>query len=196
MGDGLEEPLLVRADPGHRQTLGREQDPGELCEIVRLDGFDLGDDPVEREQLRVGDQRLAEPAHTIPRRLHREDDAALQVLLCARDLVGAEVSCGDVGQLGGGDLEARREVLLARPDVEADEPGVRVLGREAVDGVRHAPLLTDLLEQPRRGGAAEDRVEQRGREAAPVRARDAGRAHADVVLLGVLALEAQAGRRC
>src|SRR5262249_52801604 len=62
---------------------------------------------------------------------------------------------------------------------------------EAVDGVRHAPLLADLLEEPRRRGPAEDRVEERRREAAPVRARDSGRAEAEVVLLRLLALEAE-----
>ena len=56
-------------------------------------------------------------------------------------------------------------------------------------------LLADLLEEPRRRRAAEDRVEERGGEPPPVRARDAGRAEADVVLLGVLALETQPGRR-
>ena len=87
------------------------------------------------------------------------------------------------------------EVLLARADVDADQARVGVLRREAVDRVRHAALLADLLEEPRRRRAAEDGVEQRRGEAAPVGARDARRAEADVVLLGVLALEAEAGRR-
>ena len=87
------------------------------------------------------------------------------------------------------------EVLLARAHVDADQAGVRVLRGEAVDRVRHPALLADLLEEPRRGRAAEDRVEQRGGEAAAVGARDPGRADADVVLLGVLAREAEAGRR-
>src|SRR4029077_2463085 len=83
-------------------------------------------------------------------------------------------------------------VLRPRPDVEADQPAVRVLRRERVDGVGHAPLLPDLLEEPRRRRAAEQRVEQRRGEPAPIGARDPGRADADVVLLGALALEADA----
>ena len=59
-----------------------------------------------------------------------------------------------------------REVLLARADVEADQAGVGVLRGERVDRVRHPALLADLLEEARRGRAAEDRVEQRGGEAA------------------------------
>ena len=93
------------------------------------------------------------------------------------------------------DVEALGEVLLARADVEADQAGVGVLRREAVDGVGHATLLADLLEEARRRGAAEDRVEQRRGEAPAVGARDAGRADADVVLLRVLLLEAKARRR-
>ena len=97
----------------------------------------------------------------------------------------------------GDDLEALDEVLLARADVEADLAGVGVLGGEAVDRVRHPALLADLLEEPRGRRAAEDRVEQRGGEAAARREREMpGSAEADVVLLGVLALEAVArGRR-
>src|SRR4029079_14140687 len=92
------------------------------------------------------------------------------------------------------DLETGTEVVLARPDVDANLAGVGVLGREAVDRVGHAPLLADLLEEPRRRRAAEDAVPKRRGEAALVRARDARRGDADVVLLGVLALEAEARR--
>ena len=94
-----------------------------------------------------------------------------------------------------GDRERLGEVVLARADVDADLAGVGVLGDEAVDRVGEPALLADLLEEARGGRAAEDRVEHRGGEAARVGARDAGRAEADVVLLGVLALEAQPGLR-
>ena len=106
-----------------------------------------------------------------------------------------QVAARDVGDLLGRDRERVGEVVLARAEVDADLAGVGVLRDERVDRVRHPALLADLLEEPRRRGAAEDRVEQRRREAAPVGARDAGRAEAHVVLLGVLALEAQARRR-
>src|SRR5262249_4255143 len=88
-------------------------------------------------------------------------------------------------------LDARSEVLLTRPDVHAEDAGVGVLRAEAVDGVRHAALLADLLEEPRGGRPAEDRVEQGRGEATPVGARDPGCAEAEVVLLRLLALEAQ-----
>ena len=189
------EAVLVGADAGGREPLGLEQHRGELRELVLLDGVDLGDQAVEREQLRVRDQRLAEPAHPVRRRLHREHDPPLQVLLRARELVRPQDARSDVRELARRDLEALGEVLLARADVEADQAGVRVLRREAVDGVGHPALLADLLEQARGSGAAEDRVEQRRGEAPPVGARDARRADADVVLLRVLLLEAKARRR-
>ena len=106
-----------------------------------------------------------------------------------------QVAGGDVGDLLGGDRERLAEVVLARAEVDADLAGVRVLRDERVDRVRHPALLADLLEEARRRRAAEDRVEERGGEAAPVGARDPGRREADVVLLGVLLLEAQPGRR-
>src|SRR6266511_4348880 len=182
-------------DPGDRQLLRREQQPGELGDLVRLDGLDLRDDPLEGEQLRVRDERLAESAHPIRGRLHREHDPTLQVLLRTRELVRPEVARRDVEDLLAGDLQTGREVLLTRPDVDANQAGVRVLRGEGVDGIRHAPLLADLLEEARRGRAAEDVVEQRGGEAPPVGARDPGSAHADVVLLGVLLREAKPRRR-
>ncbi len=117
----------------------------------------------------------------------------LEVLLRALELSLAQPSGRDLADLLDADLDARREVLLPRADVDAEDAGVGVLGTEAVDGVGHPPLLADLLEEPRRGRSAEDRVEQRRGEAAAVGARDAGRAEAEVVLLGLLALEAEPG---
>src|SRR6185437_9482493 len=76
-----------------------------------------------------------------------------------------------------------------------EDAGVGVLRPEAVDGVRHPALLADLLEEPRRRRAAEDRVEERGREAAAVGPGDARRAQTHVVLLRVLALETEPRRR-
>ena len=105
----------------------------------------------------------------------------------------ADVSRARSSELSDRDLETRREVLLARADVEPDLAGVGVLGEVAVDRVRHPTLLADLLEEPRRRRAAEDRIEDRRREAAFIRAVDPRRAEADVVLLGVLPLEAEAG---
>ena len=184
-----------RADARRGQLLGREQRRRQRADRLRLDGIDLGDDPVDREQLGVGDERLAEPVHPGRGRLHRDQDAPLEVLLRAVELALREVAGGDVGDLLGGDRERFGEIVLPRPDVDADLTGIRVLRHEPVHGVRKPALLADLLEQPRRGRAAEDRVEQRDGEAASVRARDSRCPKADVVLLGVLALEAQARRR-
>src|SRR4051812_16418635 len=55
----LEEPLFVRADPCRREAVGREQRRGELGDELGLDCFDLGNDAIEGEDLRVGHERLA-----------------------------------------------------------------------------------------------------------------------------------------
>src|SRR4029077_14839847 len=127
-------------------------------------------------------------AHAVRGGFEREDDPPLEVLLRTLELSLAEPAGRDLGDLLDADLDAGRQVLLASADVHAEDPRVRVLRPEAVDGVRHPPLLADLLEEPRRGRPAEDRVEQGRSEAAAVRARDADRAEAEVVLLGLLAL--------
>ena len=65
-------------------------------------------------------------------------------------------------------------VVRPRAHVEADLAGVDVLAGERVDGVGQAALLAHLLEQPRRAGAAEDRVQHPQREAALVAAGSPG----------------------
>ena len=138
----------------------------------------------------------------LPRRLIRLEVDSIErtirplMFSFARSISAAlDVARGDVGDLLDRDLDAGREVLLARADVEPDLARVGVLGRERVDRIGHAPLLADLLEEARRRRAAEDRVQDRDGEAPPVGARDPGRADADVVLLRVLAQEAQRRRR-
>src|SRR4029079_13661695 len=148
-----------------------------------------------REELGVGHERLPEPAHAVRGGLERENDPPLEALLRALELALPQAAGRDLADLLDADLNARREVLLAGADVDAEDAGVRVLRPEAVDRVRHPALLADLLEQAGRGRSAEDRVEQRGREATAVRARDARRTEAEVVLLRLLALEAEPGAR-
>ena len=169
--------------PAAERRSSRSRSPASDGNVVGGDGVDPLHDLVEREQLGVGDQRLPQPAHPVRGRLHRQQHPALQVLLRPLELAGAHVPGRDVAELARDDLEALDEVLLPRADVEPDLAGVRVLRGEAVDRVRHPTLLADLLEEPRGGGAAEDRVEQRRREAPLVAPGDARGAEADVVLL-------------
>jgi hypothetical protein len=124
------EALLARADACRRELLGRKQDACELGHRRRLDAVDLGHDPVEREQLGVRDQRLAQTAHAARRRLHREDNPALEVLLRSLQLGLPDVAGGDVGDLLCDDREARLEVLGARADVDTELARVRVLAGE------------------------------------------------------------------
>ena len=97
-------------------------------------------------------------------------------------------------ELGADDRAGLLDVVLAGADVGGDQPGVDVLLGVGADRVGEAALLADLAEEARGGRAAEDRVEDGERVAALVVAGDARRAEADVVLLGVLAVEAQPGR--
>ena len=85
--------------PAADSRAGSSRTPASSASAAGVDGVDLGDDPVERQQLRVGDQRAAEPAHPVRGRLHRERDPALQVLLRALQLALAQVAGGDVGDL-------------------------------------------------------------------------------------------------
>ncbi|MEZ5062404.1 MAG: hypothetical protein R2700_12980 [Solirubrobacterales bacterium] len=77
------------------------------------------------------------------------------------------------------------------PTYMATGAAIDVLLRVRTDRVCEPALLADLAEQPGGGGTAEDRVHHAEGEAAVVVARDPGRPEADVVLLGLLRVEAE-----
>jgi hypothetical protein len=106
-------------------------------------------------------------------------------------LVGGAVGA-QRGELAPDDLARLADVVLAGADVHRDRPGLAELLGVRAHGVGEPPLLTHLLKQARRRRASKDRVEHREREAAFVAARDSRPAEADVVLLGVLLVEADA----
>ena len=96
------------------------------------------------------------------------EQAALEVFLGAAQLGGSDLARRELGELLGGEAQRLCEVLFARAEVQPELAGVGVLRAEAVDRIGEAAFLANLLEQPRGGGAAEDRVEHRGRETARV----------------------------
>src|SRR5690349_2509049 len=187
--DGVGEALRARADARGGEPLRGEQLPRKRRDRIGVDGIDLGADAVEGEQLGVGQHGLPEPAGPVRGGLHGEHDPALQVLLGPLELGRVEAPLPHQLELIGDDADALGQIVLARAQVDADHARVRVLRRVRVDRVRHPPSLADLLEEPRRRGAPQHRVEQRGGEAAPVGARHAQAAERDVELLRILALE-------
>ena len=78
--------------PDAESRSGGSSDGRELRELVRVDRVDLGDHPLERQELGVGDERLAEPAHAVRRRLDREHDPPLEALLRALELALAQLA--------------------------------------------------------------------------------------------------------
>ena len=90
---------------------------------------------------------------------------------------------------------ASPHVLLAGSDVHRHHAAVHVLLAVGANRVSEPTLLAHLAEEPRRGRAAEDRIQDSQGEAPLVRARDPAAPEADVVLLGVLDLERES-RRC
>ena len=114
---------------------------------------------------------------------------ALQVLLARSSSPGRKLPARDAPQLRADDLETLGEVLLACADVMPTCPVSAYCGR-TVDAVGHSAVLANLLEQTRRRGAAEDRVEEREGVAPLVAAGDARAGEHDVVLLSCVAQKA------
>src|SRR4029079_6102741 len=125
-----------------------------------------------------------------------EEQPTLEVLLRPRELATPQVPLRDVPEFRGRHVEALGEFVLGGADVDPALAGLGVLRPVAVDAVRHAPLLADLLEEARRGGASEDRVEQRHGVAPWVGAGDPRAGEDDVVLLSHAPEAAVDGRRC
>ena len=188
------EALLAAADAGGREPLGAVELGRQRGQLVDRDGVDLGQHLVEAVDRQVEEGRAGDPRHPRRRRLRGEDEAALDVLLRPRQLRARDRLAAQPLELGADDRAGLLDVVLAGPDVGRDEAGVGVLLVVGADRVGEAALLAHLSEQARGGRAAEDRVEHRERVAPLVVAGDAGSAEADVVLLGVLLVEAQPRR--
>src|SRR3954449_13162030 len=184
----------VGADAGGAELLRREQVAGEHGDVVERDGVDALDHLVYAHQRHVGEDGRAEAVHPRRRRLERQHDPALDVLLRAGELVGARRVLAHALELVGDDRHRPHDVVRPRAQVQADLARAGVHRLERVDVVGESAPLTHLLEQPRRRRAAEDVVEHAQREAAVVVARDARRAETDVVLLGLLGDEAHPRR--
>src|SRR3970282_337452 len=110
----------VWADPGGGEPPGGEQLPRELAHLVSLHRLETADDLLHREERRAGHHPFAKARHAVRRRLEREQQAPLEVLLRACELLPPHVAASEVDELGYGDLETRGEVLLAGADVEPD----------------------------------------------------------------------------
>ncbi len=124
-----------------------------------------------------------------PGGLEAQHDAALQVLAGSQELLLGRGVLHAARQLVGDDAQRLREVLRARPEIQADLTGARVHVGVGEDRVRQAPALADLLEEPGGGRSAEDPFEHAQREAPLVVAGDSCPADAHVVLLGLFLQE-------
>ena len=161
----------------------------------RVDRLEPLDRLVERQQRRAHQDRAPEPVHAARGGLHRQREPALDVLAGAAQLVLADRLLAHALELAADHVQRLDDVVLARADVDADLAGVLVLARPGVDRVGQAALLAHLLEQARGRRAAQDRVQDRQREAALVVAGDALSAQTDVVLLGLLGVERRRAAR-
>ena len=189
------EPAFVRADSGRRRVDPvREASSASAATSLGRHGFEsLSRSRSMLEKRRVRDRRLAEPRHAVRRRLEREEEPPLEVLLRPCELVGTDVPGGDVRKLRDGYLEARGKVLLTRADVDADLARRRRTGRSSCRpstpsrASRGSPGRAATRPEPPTIASSTDAANRRSSMR-----RDPRCAEADVVLLGVLALESDA----
>ena len=158
-----------------------------------VDRVDPGQHLVEAFDRQPEQGRAGDPRHPRRGRLRGEHEAALDALLGPRQLLRGDRLRAQPRQLGADDRAGLLDVVLAGADVGGDQALVGELLVVGADRVGEAALLAHLAEEARGGRAAEDRVEHGQRVAALVVAAQAGRAEADVVLLGLLRVEAEPG---
>src|SRR5215211_1483424 len=181
--------LLVAADPRGGQPVGSEERPGQHHHVLHRHRVEGCQQRVDGEDRNPHQERAAEPVHAGQRRLHRQHGAALDVLAGALELLLPHPDFQEASQLGADHVHGRPDIVGPGTDVDRYLARVGVVTGVGEDRVGEAALLTDLLEEPRRSRAAQDRVEHPQREAAIVASRYPGGAEAEVVLLGGLAVE-------
>ena len=116
----------ARADGRGGHPLRHPVLAGQGLDVLGLDRLDALDHLVDREQLRAGEEGLADPVHAGARALEAEHQPALEVVLGPAELVGRDGLLGEPPELGGDHPARRREVVLAGAEVDADLPRVRV----------------------------------------------------------------------
>jgi hypothetical protein len=115
--------VLVGADAGRRQPLGREQLGGERFDVLAGDGVDALDQLVDAEHGQFGEHARSEPVHACGGGLQREHEASLDVLARPRQLVLGQRLAREAGELVADHAQRLDEVLRPRPDIEADLAG-------------------------------------------------------------------------
>src|SRR4051794_14863245 len=123
---GLED-VLVATDGRRRQARRVVEPLDQRGDVVCRNGVRPRQHLVERQQRNARKHRRAKPVHARQHRLHRQDGAALHVLLRPLELVRAHVLVTELAQLAADDLHRLRDVVRARADVHADLTRVEIL---------------------------------------------------------------------
>ena len=136
-----------------------------------------------------------EPNHAARRRLEREREVALDVFLGELNSSSPIGVVAHARELLDDHVDARLDIVGRSTGIDAEEPGAAICGLKRIDAVDEAALLANLLEEPARHSAAQDRIEQRKRVAPLVANVDAARADHDVSLFAILVANVRRGRR-
>src|SRR3954452_4368143 len=140
--------LAVGPDDGKAHLAG-EQIGADRPHLLLVDGVQASELLALREVLPVGQLALAEPAHPRSRVLQAQHQAALELAATAGNLLGGEPLLGDPRQFLAHQPQHLGHPLGGAAGIPVERPGARVVGERRADAVDQAPLLADLLEQPR-----------------------------------------------
>src|SRR3954469_14551376 len=195
----LAEAVFTGTDAGCRKAVGGVELGRQLGQVVDLDRVDLRQHLVEAFDRQVEQGRAGDPSHPRRGRLRGQHQPPLDALLRPRQLLGRDRLGTQPRHLVADDRAGLLDVLLAGADVGGDHPLVGELLVVGADGIGEATLLAHLAEEARGGRATENGVQHSQRKTPLVVAPQARRSEADVVLLGLLAQEAEPGatlQRC
>ena len=126
-----------------------------------VDGGDRRERLVERQDPVVERLLAADPRREVARLVHPQLEAAREVRLRLRQLLGRDGLVAQPGELGEDRVERRRQPLRVDAGRDLERAGVGVVDEPRRDVVGEALLLADRQEQPARHPVAEDRVEDR-----------------------------------
>ena len=163
-----------RRTPRRRRPALRQPElPRQPVHVVERDRVEGGQHLVQGEQRHAHQHRAAEPVH--PREVDSIDSTVRPFTLSRARSSSSSVTPSSTSRRSSyaDHVDRLAHVVRPRAHVHRHLAGVLVLARVRVHRVRQPALLAHLLEEPRRGRAAEDRVEHPQREAAVVAPRHA-----------------------
>ena len=139
--------FVEAAEEGDGDAVGEEEGAGLLLDLIGGDGIEAVEDFFDGEEVLEVHLLAGEVGHAGGGGFEAEEDVALDLLLGAVELFGGEEGVFEAGELGHDEGDHFEGLVGGGAGVDAEGAGVRVGAEIGVDGVGHAALFANGLEE-------------------------------------------------